>query len=311
MSTHEPAAVPTLPPVAVSISTRDRPDAVGCCLDALLQGELLPACIVVVDQSRDGATEAIVAARQDARVPIRYVRHAGSGLGVSQNIGLRAAAEPVVAVTDDDCIPAGEWLRTVAEAFAASPRLAAVTGPVLPLGPPRAGFTPVSTRPSRVSRRFEGRSVPWDVGSGNNFAVRREWLERIGGNDERLGPGSPGLGGVDMDLFYRLLRAGGAIAYEPEAVVYHELASQRDRLARRMPYGHGMGACCALWLRQGDAYALRVLAAWVALRVRRLAGGLRRREWRLVYEELLVLGGTARGLLHGARVAGEAPVPER
>lgn len=303
MSTPAPAVAPALPPVAVSISTRDRADAVGRCLDALLAGELLPAEIVVVDQSRDAATEAVVAARAGGPVPVRYVRHAGSGLGASQNVGFRAAEAPVVAVTDDDCIAAPEWLRTVAEAFAASPSLGAVTGPVLPLGPPRPGFTPVSSRPSLAPRRFDGRSVPWDVGSGNNFAVRREWLERIGGNDERLGPGSPGLGGVDMDLFYRLLRAGATIAYEPAAIVYHELASQRDRLARRRPYGHGMGAACALWLRQGDAYGLRVLAAWLGLRGRRLLGGLRRREWRLVYEELLVLEGTLRGLLHGARVA--------
>lgn len=287
----------------MSISTRDRAEALGRCLRALLRGDLVPARIVVVDQSRGDETRSVVDGFRQSRVPVDYVRHDGSGLGTSQNIGFRHAGEPIIAVTDDDCIPAPAWLRAIAEAFATDADLGAVTGPVLPLGPPRPGFAPVSSRPSLTARRFEGRSAPWHVGSGNNFALRKEWVQRVGGNDERLGPGSPGMGGVDMDLFYRLLRAGAVIGYEPAALVYHEQAPEADRLARRIPYGHGMGACCVLWLRQGDRYGARVLAAWAALRLRRLVGGLRRRRWRLVREEVLVLWGTVRGVLHGLSVA--------
>jgi GT2 family glycosyltransferase len=149
---------------------------------------------------------------------------------------------------------------------------------------------------------FDHSAMPWDIGSGNNFAVKRDWFNRIGGNDERLGPGSSGRGGVDMDLFYRLVRAGARARYEPEALVYHERTSSAGRIARRVPYGYGMGACCALWLCQQDTNALRVLGRWLAMRLWRLAGGLRRREWMLVYEEMLVLFGTMRGLMYGFRV---------
>jgi cellulose synthase/poly-beta-1,6-N-acetylglucosamine synthase-like glycosyltransferase len=154
----------------------------------------LPARIVVVDQSTDDLSAVVVAETECDGVPIEYIRHVGSGLGVSQNIAFRAAREPVIAVTDDDCVPAPDWLHTVSLAFEKHPGLAGLAGAVLGLGPARPGFTTVSLRTSTDEALFAGRAYPWDVGSGNNFAVRREWLKRIGGNDERLGPGAPGQG---------------------------------------------------------------------------------------------------------------------
>ena len=106
-----------------------------------------------------------------------------------------------------------------------------------------------------------------------------------------------------MDLFYRLLRAGARVRYEPGARVYHERKSRAERLARRIPYGYGMGACCALWLRQGDRYSLRVLLAWLGLRLGMLGRAAVRGRAAGVHEELLVLFGTCRGLAYGARVA--------
>jgi GT2 family glycosyltransferase len=153
-----------------------------------------------------------------------------------------------------------------------------------------------------VRREFNSKAMPWIVGSGNNFAVSREWFAKIQGCDQRLGPGSPGLGGVDMDLFYRLLRAGARICYEPDSVVYHERQPKVGRIARRWMYGHGMAACCVIWLRQKDYFALRMLGNWLSLRAALLAAGVVRRNWLSVYEESLVLMGSMQGLLYGWRV---------
>jgi hypothetical protein len=161
----------------------------------------------------------------------------------------------------------------------------------------------VASRTSGVRRRFRGRTLPWNIGSGNNFALRREWFQRVGGCDQRLGPGTPGRGGLDMDLFYRVLRAGGTALYEPDAVVLHERAPRAGRLARRGPYGFGMGALCALRMRERDAYALPLLAGWVALRLRLAAAGLARGRLVAVREEALVLAGTAAGIGYGLRRA--------
>jgi GT2 family glycosyltransferase len=282
-------------PVTVAIATRDRPEALSRCLASLRAGSVVPAQVVVVDQSRGEATRRM-AERVDNLV---YIRHAGSGLGVAQNMAFSRADHPVIAVTDDDCVVDERWLEIVDSVLAGSRVHAAVAGMVLPLGPERPGSRPVSTRSSTAPREFFGRGLPWEVGSGNNFAVRREWLERVGGVDERLGPGSPGLGAVDMDLFYRLLRGGAHVRYEPAAVVFHERTTAEGRLARRFPYGHGMGAMCAIWLRRGDRYAVTLAGRWIGLRLRRLVGGVRRADLTLVHEEMLLLLGTARGVAHG------------
>jgi GT2 family glycosyltransferase len=288
--------------LSVAISTRDRPDALERCLESLAAGSVLPAEVVVVDQSETEKTELVIASWGQDTLSITHIRQAPLGLAVSQNSALAQATYPIVAVIDDDCLADPMWLATIEQAFTSSPGIGAVTGRVLPLGADGERIYPVSLRTSPVRRDFSGKTSPWPVGSGNNFAVRSEWFHRVGGCDERLGPGSLGQGGMDMDLFYRLLRAGARIRYEPEAVVYHERQSKAGRLARRPMYGHGMGACCALRLREGDPYALFLLGHWLFFRSQLLGRALLGRRWMSVYEEWLMLGSSFRGLIHGFRV---------
>jgi GT2 family glycosyltransferase len=281
------------PEVAVAISTRDRPDALGRCLASLAGGRRQPVEIVVADQSAEPPTE-------ELNPPVRRIRARPGGLAAAQNDAVRATTAPVVAVLDDDCVADPGWIEAIAREFR-DPNLGYLSGPVLPLGPAEPGTHAVATRTSMERRRLDVRTLPWDAGSGNNFAFRRDWFDRIGGADERLGPGAPGKGGLDMDLFRRLLRAGAPGVYEPDAVVFHERVSTEGRLARRVPYGYGMGACCVLWLREGDTQALPVLGRWVAMRSNRLGRSLARRRWLAVREEALVLAGTARGIGFGLR----------
>ncbi len=262
----------------------------------------MPAEITVVDQSADGAAARVSAS---AAIPIRYERQREQGLAVGQNRAFRLTSEPVVAVLDDDCTADRDWLRTIDATLAEHPQLAGVTGRVLPLAEDAPGLFPVSLRTSDVRRDYKRGDLPWDVGSGNNFALRREWFDRVGGCDPRLGPGSRARGGVDMDLFYRLLRAGARIRYEPGSVVFHERKTKASRMGRRIPYGRGVGACSALWLRQRDASALRVLASWLLLRSSLLSHAMAQRRWTSVQEELLVLWGTLQGIGYGFCVAGE------
>lgn len=287
--------------VTVAISTLSRPDALRVCLNTLLAGDVLPAEIIVVDQSTDNKTQELVEQCNAAPVSLVYIHHDGRGLGAAQNIGIRNATQPIVAVTDDDCEPASDWIATIALSFASS-SIDALTGRVLPASAETPGTYAVSSRTSTKRLEFQRNAMPWDIGSGNNFAVKREWLNRIGGNDERLGPGSPGQGAVDMDLFYRLLRKGARIQYEPDLVVYHARTTRAGRISRRVPYGYGMGACCVLWLRQKDLHALRVLASWFLLRTKRFVDGILHMQGMRVYEEWLVLIGTLQGLVYGMRV---------
>jgi O-antigen biosynthesis protein len=285
--------------VSVAVSARDRPDALDRCLASLAAGSAQPHDVVIVDQSSDERAADVVAAREADGLSLRYIRQHERGLAVSQNTAIRAAAVDVVAVTDDDCVVEGTWLETVAAAFEADSALGLLTGRVLPLETDDPSLVPVSTRPSPTAVTFAAPTDPWMIGSGNNFAVRRLWFEAVGGCDARLGPGTPGRGALDMDLFYRLLRAGSPARYEPRAVVFHEQKSREERRLRRPDYGFGMGASCVFWRRAGDPNALPVLRRWLAFRSGLLVASVRRLRPGGAQEELLMLLGTVRGLVYG------------
>lgn len=286
--------------VTVAIATMDRPASLARCVRAVLDGHTLPADLVIVDQSENGATAELVAnADWDTAVPIAYVRQSRRGLAASRNAAIAHASRPIVVFTDDDCIPDEGWIAGIVDAFNGAENPDAVTGRVLPFGPEQPGLYAVSVRASRERVAYRGRSLPWAVGSGGNTAVRKDWLERIRGFDERLGAGSPGLSAEDMDLFYRLLRAGATVRYEPDAVVFHERQDARRRLASRTAYGFGMGAFCAMWARRRDGYAIWMLSRWCFDRGYTLLAACARRRWRRVREELLMLQGAARGIVHG------------
>ena len=288
--------------VTVAVATINRPSQLVRCVTAILAAPTLPAELVIVDQSADTHTGDLVAAAGWERlVPLKYVRQPGRGLATSRNLAIALASRPIVVFTDDDCVPDPAWLAGIVAGFAGMEQADAVTGRILPLGPDRPGFHAMSTRSSRVRTVYRGRSLPWRAGSGANTAVSRRWLERIGGFDERLGAGSPGRSAEDMDLIYRLLRAGATIRYEPDAIVFHERQAGAQRLATSLSYGFGMGALCVLWARRRDPYALWMLGGWGFDRGRALLGACLRRRWWRIPEELLMLRGATRGVAHGLR----------
>jgi GT2 family glycosyltransferase len=277
------------------VTTVDRPEALRRCLEGLLAGEMVPEEIVVADQGDTGVCENEVLCRQKTGVRMRYFRQERLGLSAARNAAAAIASGAIIAVTDDDCVPDHVWVQTLYETLSGENAPDAVTGRVLPLGPEMAGLYAVSSRLSTDRQEFVRPVHPWKVGTGANFAVRRDWLERIGGYDERLGAGSPGKAAEDMDLLYRLLLCGAKIRYEPEAVVMHERQTLSRRRASRHTYGFGIGAFCGIRLRLMDLRIIPVLGRWVLLRLRLLFRAAWSRDVRQVQEESTILQATGTG----------------
>jgi hypothetical protein len=206
-------------------------------------------------------------------------------------------------VTDDDCVPHRGWIAAVSHAFVAAPEPDAVTGRVLALGPARPGLYAISLRTSTEPADFIEATMPWHVGTGANFAARRSCLLGAGGYDERLGAGSPGLAAEDLELSYRLLRAGARIRYEPAAIVYHERHSPARRLATRWSYGHGIGATCGmLWIRGDSRYAVTVLWRWLSGRALRVVKSVLGRDMNSARQAIWSISGTVTGFTYGWRI---------
>jgi GT2 family glycosyltransferase len=291
--------------ITVGVATCGRPDALERCLRGLAAQSAPPAEVIVVDQAPSEESRAVV--EGSGVTTARYVEQSRLGLSASRNLALAGATEAVLAVTDDDCVPDPAWLASVALALERSPTPGAVTGPVLPLGDGSADTFAISLRESAVATDHSGRTIPWNVGSGGNFAARIPVLRGCGGWDERLGAGSDGQAGEDAELFYRLLLSGAVIRYEPSAVIRHEWQTRERRWATRWSYGYGVGAMCGLWLARRDVYALRMLAAYARLHVRPLLGGVRHRDRARVAEHARALASVAPGVVYGLRAARTPP----
>ncbi|MFO1268305.1 MAG: glycosyltransferase [Rubrivivax sp.] len=138
--------------------------------------------MVVVDDGRDDATRDLVrqlaARRLSEHQPLlRYLRPArGRGPAQARNIGWGSTMAPLVAFTDDDTVPAPDWLAEGLAAQAHPQWVAAAGQVVVPLLHDRA--------PNDHERMTQGLEAAEFV-TANAF-VRRGALESVGGFDERF-----------------------------------------------------------------------------------------------------------------------------
>lgn len=238
-----PPSVPAVP-ISVVVCTRDRAESLQCCLAALSRMDYPEYEVVVVDNApSDETTRAVVAA-----TPFGYVRETRPGLDWARNRGAAEARHAVVAYTDDDVQVDEAWLWGVAAAFA-EPRVAAMTGLVLP--------SELETAPQILFERYGGMSKGFKArtlnrrqlgdagtigahqcGVGANMAFRRATLEQLGGFDTALDVGTPSGGGGDLDMFHRVLASGRDLRYEPAAMVWHQHRRDQSGLSRQL-YNNG------------------------------------------------------------------------
>jgi GT2 family glycosyltransferase len=289
--------------ITVAIPTLDRPAALTRCLEGLFKGTVLPAEVLIINQGQYPAVEWVLQAlRSQHSIPLIHCSQPPRGLSAARNLASMQAHCHVIAFTDDDCVPDAEWLAQVERILISAPMADGVTGSILPLLDESSGLFPVSIRTTRKSMTFQGRTLPWHVGSGGNFAIRRNWLHRIRGYDERLGAGSPGKAAEDTDLFYRLLKAGAVIRYEPELVIYHESQDAARLLQSFWNYSYGIGAFIAKHVRRGDLYAAYMLGVWVFWLIWRTGSSILRRNRVYTGEGLLSLRGCSHGLAYGFKL---------
>jgi glycosyltransferase involved in cell wall biosynthesis len=221
--------------LAVVVCSRDRPRLLGDCLGALTVQEADE--LLVVDSASGSDATAVVATDHG----LRCVRVDEPGLARARNAAMRETTADVVAFTDDDCAPRGDWAQTIRARFTKSlvegERTGFVAGRVVASGDGQ----PVSVLLGAVPRRYEGGDDASHIGHGANFAISRTCWEALGGFDELLGVGATLRSAEDTDLMWRALREGWIGYFEPNAVVSHtQWRGRRDAL--RASYGYGVGA---------------------------------------------------------------------
>jgi GT2 family glycosyltransferase len=217
-SSHPPAEE-----FVVVICTRERPDQLDGALAALDAQTHRDFGVLVVDQSREANVALSARAECDPRLTV--VRDSGTGLSRARNIAWRATHSEWLVFVDDDCLPEADWAEQLARAFSEHPEAAFVSGLVIGHNrAPDAEGLEYSVFPVERAHVVSGRWVwPHRLGFGVCHAVRRSMIERVGGWDERLGPGVREFpASDDMDFNFRVLRAGGVAYVTPAVRSHHE-----------------------------------------------------------------------------------------
>jgi GT2 family glycosyltransferase len=241
-----------LPLVTVAICTRDRPEDLRRCLQALTRLPDDGQEILVVDScSRSDEPRAVVADFPQ----VRYLREPYPGLNRARNRALKEASHPIIAFLDDDVIPDRDWLRNITRNFS-DPRVMCVCGLTMPLELETEAQVWFEHYTS-FSRGFYRKEFDKDnlhplaagqAGAGASMALRSEVLSCVGLFDESLDAGTPTHSGGDTEMFSRILEAGYRIVYEPAILSWHRHRKTWQDL-RKVIYGYGVGTY-AYWTKR-------------------------------------------------------------
>jgi glycosyltransferase involved in cell wall biosynthesis len=277
---------------SVAICTRNRAATLHRCLDSVLplQPKYGFELLVIDNAPRDQATAELVKRFS----PARYVLEQRPGLDFARNRAWMEATGDLIAYLDDDVIVDSGWLAGLQEAFAENPDAGAFTGLVMPLSldtPAQVLFEKGNGFRRGFDKKRFGRELPGNplypcgagiFGAGCNMAFRRDVLREIGGFDEALDTGAPLAGGGDLDIFYRIIRAGYSLVYEPGYMVFHEHRASESAL-RRQYYTWGLGFMAFVEKNYRSDPAQRprfrrLLIWWIADQISQLIKALRRKH---------------------------------
>jgi GT2 family glycosyltransferase len=223
----------------VVIPSGNRPDLLGCCLDAVTRHAPPGAEILVVDDGSPGGATSAVAGQFGVRA---LRRDRPGGFCAAANAGLRAARSRVVELLNDDTEVTVGWAEAALARFA-EPGVAAVA-PLVLVGPPGGDCVPrVDSAGDRyfaggvAGKRGHRRPVvPEVLVGGEVFGASaacafydRDAVLAVGGFPEEFGAYFE-----DVDLSFRLHWAGHRVVYEPGSRVWHRIGASHGPPRRRL-----------------------------------------------------------------------------
>jgi GT2 family glycosyltransferase len=220
------------------------------CLESIRASQAWPAALLVVDQSSSAAIADHVNELRRRGLNATHLPMRGSGIAAAMNHGLSHVGTALVAVTHDDCLVNGRWLRCLHDRVR-NEGFVVVTGRVLPEEDAEVPSVITSTIPATYTRPLPDRDVLFPANLLFPYQVWRE----VGPMDE-----DPLLrrAAEDNEWAYRILRAGIPIVYEPEAVVVH--VAWRDEAALKevtWTYARAQGAFYGKYVRRADLHLAR------------------------------------------------------
>ncbi len=221
--------------LSIIIPTHHRTDLLQACLRAATRHAPAHTEIIVVDDASPGAAASAIAASFAVRA-VRLERQ--RGFAIAANTGIRASSGDIVEMLNDDTEVQPGWADAVLPWFA-DPAVGSVAPLVLAW--PDGGL--IDSAGDRyyiggvATKRCHGETLaPQHLRPCRVFGVsaaagfyRRTALERVGLFAEDFGSYFE-----DVDLAFRLRRAGFTAMCEPASRVLHHVSASYGRIGRRL-----------------------------------------------------------------------------
>jgi GT2 family glycosyltransferase len=197
--------------VSVVIATYQRPALLARCLDCLCEQVLAPEnyeVIVVSDGPHPFTRNTVLKFHaQHPDMNLVFLENPqNGGPAAARNLGWRNASAPLIAFTDDDCMPHRNWLASMVRAHHLANRPACFTGKVI---------VPLTGTPTDYQKNTS-RLEQADFVTAN-CSCARELLVAVDGFDEQYKTAWR----EDSDLHFKLLKMQVPVIKITDAIVIH------------------------------------------------------------------------------------------
>lgn len=221
--------------VSVIIITKNRYKKIISCLDALLQNTYQDFKLIIVDQSNQKKSNKELKQKLSLFQNKIYLKQKQAGKSKGLNLAIKNSFSPILAFTDDDCIPGVDWVENIVQSFKTKKNIVAVFGRTLPYQPTQnknlhCPSTFNQLEPKLISQPCKH----WkNIGFGNNMSWKKEFFTDFGLFKEWLGPGSIGSNAEDAEMTLRALRNKKMIFYNPNVTTYHNKWLNKQQLKKQ------------------------------------------------------------------------------
>jgi glycosyltransferase involved in cell wall biosynthesis len=194
--------------------------------------------VIVNNGSTDRTNDVVEDFGRKATFPVRLIVESRPGHSIALNTGCKAAKGEIIAFTDDDAIPADQWLVEIIRSISDLGN-DWVYGPVRPIWD--FGKKPLWYGPKTsfwVACLDYGNQPflatdPSTTFAGVNHACKATRLFELGLYDEKKGLRADGktYTGNDDDLYSKALSNGWKVYYNPKVAVDHIIDPKRSRVS--------------------------------------------------------------------------------
>lgn len=202
---------------SIIVPTYNRPRQIVSCIESLSRLNYPQAWfeVIVVDDGSRIPVQSLIASFYD-KMNLTVITQKNAGPSMARNAGAKYAKGDFLAFTDDDCMPARDWLQKLSLRFKSSLGCSIVGRSVNALEEnifDTASQTLLEYLHAYYNQNLEqARFI-----TSNNLSLPAKDFEAVGGFDTEFSSA----GGEDREFCEHLRHHGYEIIYAPEVVVHH------------------------------------------------------------------------------------------